>query len=419
MDKVLRIAMVVAMVVVFFGNMTMPASAAAFTAASMSASGVGMPTNVGSTVMVSGGGMVPGAAKPITVYLAKSPGAKVWVTPSEDGDIVATTTSDNTGSWGTSFVVPERRSNSPVGGPVTNGVYDVFLQSGGDNFVFSGPTGMNVKPYVDRSTGSGRPGTEVTLKGTAFGQNETGITVVFDSPGIQKTVAAGVTANAYGSWTASFRVPDRAAAAGLLISVTGDRTMGVGTPIARTFEITRSLRLIPGSGSPGGTITASLRGFAASSAITFKIDAATLTTVPASPSSTADGRLVATFVIPPGTSYGPHKISATDAVFGTTAEQLMVTRATSVTLTPASGAPGDTITVSGAGFNPQILVDLDLGGYSLTATSGAVITGADGSFSASVKILAPTVPGYYPLAATDLFGESASAIFTILNPRTR
>lgn len=422
MVKLARLVVVLAMAAVFIVILVLPASAAAFTVCNMSNSGVAFPATVGSPVTITGLGSVPGAGKAIIVYLARSPGAKSWTIPQDVGDVVAVATSDSAGAWGTSFLVPELRSSSPSGGPVANGVYDVFLMSGADSYTFTGPNGLNIKPNIRCSPASAAPGTLVTLQGTGFAGNETGITAVFDTAGINATIATGITATSRGSWTASFRIPDRPAGTSLIISATGTNTTGIGTPTT-TFEVTRGLRLIPDKASPGTTVTTLSRGFAASTAMTFKLDAATLTTTPASPSTTADGRVIASFVVPPGTSYGPHKITATDAAGGIYTEQLTVTRPTYINLNPASGIPGDMITITGGGFNSLAFMNFYLGISNLTLASPAVITGADGSFTASVKILDPMVhgyvPGFYSLVATDMCGESASAIFTILNPHTR
>jgi len=419
MSRLLRLTVALLLVSGLSDIAVAPASAAAFTSVSMSARGTSSPTTVGSTVSIAGGGPVPGAAKPITVYLAKTPGAKTWVTPLEDGDIVATTTSNNFGSWGTSFVVPERRGNSPIGGPVTEGVYDVFLQSGADTFVFSDGSGMRIKPYMDRTPGSAVPGTEITLNGTAFAANEAGITitVALESypDGVNTTVATGITANSNGSWTATFKLPNREAGTRLLIIARGNNTTNPGLSVSRTIEVLRGVRLIPNRASPGGTVTASLQGFAASSAITFKMDGATLTTVPASPTSTADGRLLATFVVPGGATYGPHEITAGDSS-GETATQLTVVRATSLQLTPDGGVNGDTINVTGSGFSPSAPVSFTLDGDTIVTSPPSVTTAADGSFATTFRVSEARAPGYYPLAASDIFGESSSSIFSILSP---
>lgn len=393
----------------------LPASAATFTVVSSSASGPIFPATVGSTITLGGSGAVPGAGKSIKVYLARSPGAKSWAIPDNDGDIVAITRSSSAGGWGASFVVSERRSSSPSGGPVANGVYDVFLMSGADTYTFTGLTGLNIKPDIRCSPASASPGTPVTLQGIGFTGSETGITAIFDTTGINTTVFTGITASANGSWTATFKVPDRSASSGLIISATGTNTTGTGTPTT-TFEVTRGLLPVPDKAGPGATVTTSCRGFAASSAMTFKLDTTTLTTTPASPSTTADGRVIASFVIPPGTSYGLHIISATDALGNLATEPLTVTRLTSITLNPASGIPGDTITISGSGFNPSALLTFTLNGSSLSTNPGEVTTLADGSFSATAIITESWAPGYYSLIVTDVNGESAGSIYSMLQP---
>ena len=418
MSKILRLMLALVMVVGLVGVLAVPASAAAFTTASMSASGAGSPTNVGTTISVSGGGAVPGASKPITVYLAGSPGAKTWVTPLEDGDIVATATSDNTGSWGTSFIVPERRSASPLGGPITFGVYDVYIQSGGDSFVFTGATGMNVKPYLDRSPSSGRPGTDVTLKGTAFTANETGITVIFDAAagGLNKTVASGITATSRGTWTATFKTPDRAAASGLLITAIGNNTTTLaGVPTQRTFEVLRGATITPTSGAMGTKISFSASGFAAGATITISLDttATVLETTPLTITAGGTGMVSGIANIPlEGLSDGPHEVIISDGVGTSTATFTVSLRKATLVLGPTSGLGA--ITVTGRYFTSGSPVTISFDGQPVSTypeTVQATTTTGTG-FTALVSV-PTTKAGKYEVKAVDIAGITATATFEV------
>ncbi len=421
MNKLTRMAMAMAVTVALITALAAPALATIppgqpgtsndrSTQTFMSSSSPTSPLTVGSLVGIGGAWVASGALSlaanmPITIYLARSPGAKSWSSLIGYGEIVATSTTDALGFWNASFFIPER----------AGGAYDVLAVGSNDLAWRTGTTALNIGPNLERSPRAAGPRTTVDLKATGFPANEPGITVVFDSAagGIQKTVASGITASPDGSWSATFPVPDRPAAASLSITATGDS----GSTASAAFQVTRSVRLVPETTVPGATVSAMARGFAASSTITFRLDNTVLTTVPATATSSADGRVVVSFVIPVATAYGPHKIIATDSGGEATA-QLVAARAASITLTPGNGAPGDTIAVTGAGFSPLSWVDFQLGGSPLMPAQ-AVITAADGSFTASLKLWEPRAPGYYSLAATDMYGEQAGAIFTILNPRAR
>ncbi len=371
----------------------------------MASSSTANPLNVGALVGVGGAWAASGALSlaanmPITVYLARTPGAKTWSSLSSQGDIVATATTDSSGFWETSFVIPER----------AGGAYDVLAVGSNDVAWRTGATALNIGPNLERSPRAGGPRTTVTLNGTGFLANEPGITVVFDSApgGIQRTVASGITASPDGAWSASFTVPDRPAAAGLLITATGDS----GSTFSVSFDVNRNLRLVPDSASPGATVSALARGMARSSAITFRLDNTVLVTVPATAASSADGRVVISFVLPVATAYGPHEITAADSGGEATA-QLIVARPASIQITPNYSIRGDTVNIAGSGFSPSAPVVFTLDGSPLDTLPATVTTAADGSFTAVADLSEPKDPGYYSLVAADSNGTSAAAIYTV------
>ena len=60
-----------------------------------------------------------------------------------------------------------------------------------------------VTPVLALSRGEGMPGTTVTVTGSGFGANETGISVAYSGV----PVASGIRADAQGSWSATFATP--------------------------------------------------------------------------------------------------------------------------------------------------------------------------------------------------------------------
>ncbi|MBI4332464.1 MAG: hypothetical protein HY673_14430 [Chloroflexi bacterium] len=299
---------------------------------------------------------------------------------------------------------------------------------------------INVLPYLDLSAGSAPPGTGVTLRGTGFGSLESGITVNFTGAGgmVNRVVASGITADPNGAWTATFRIPDGPAGrynvdinsgsaavyAGAVLPystyphpqilktgtvVTTQALLGMGT-----FSVARGLRLVPDRAGPGATVYMLGRGLAATSAVTVRLDGAVMTTSPAAVTTDASGLFLASFTVPAaGVSYGAHEATATDAGGGMAAAQLTVARAAVIQLTPKYGIPGDTVAVTGSGFNGGVAVDLAFNDAGLRTSPGFVTNGADGSFAASFVVPEQQEPGYHSVAARDSSNETASASFTV------
>lgn len=296
-------------------------------------------------------------------------------------------------------------------------------------------------PAVDLSTGSGPPGTVVTARGAGFGSLESGITLNFSGPGpapfaVDRVVASGMAADVNGSWTANFVVPDGPAGSyGMIVNAGGAAVLSVvsaGPPVRsgvvvttgaftpRSFNMARVLRLIPDRAAPGATVYLLGRGFATTSAVTIKLDEQVMTTNPAALTTGVGAFFLGSFTVPAtGVSYGAHEVTATDAGGGSATAQLTVARSAIIQLTPKYGIPGDTIAVTGSGFNGSALVDFSFDGTSFRTTPEAVITAGDGSFTASFQVPERSAPGYHRILATDMYGENDSADFTVQAPPVR
>jgi uncharacterized repeat protein (TIGR01451 family) len=91
-----------------------------------------------------------------------------------------------------------------------------------------------LKPAISLSTSSGPPGSKLTVTGSNFAVNETGITVTFGST----TVASGINAASSGNWIASFAVPALALGS-YPVSASGPISLA-GTVPAQTFTIVKA-----------------------------------------------------------------------------------------------------------------------------------------------------------------------------------
>lgn len=166
---------------------------------------------------------------------------------------------------------------------------------------------------------------------------------------------------------------------------------------------------------PGST-SASLSGFAADEAVTFRLDGPggpLLTSDPASVTAGADGTAGAALTIPAGTAVGPHTVHAIGAAGSQATAGLdhwpppaLVLAATSFTTLPAT----TTATVSGMAAAQQVTFRLDsTTGPVLTTAPASVVTDASGAATASVTVPAGTANGTHTIHAVPAAGPAASA----------
>jgi hypothetical protein len=141
---------------------------------------------------------------------------------------------------------------------------------------------------------------------------------------------------------------------------------GTNFTIKPTLVLTPANGIQGGPASPGTTVTVAGHGFAAGSSVSmFKFDAAGLPTTPASVSTDANGSFgPVTFTVPTAATAANHTITATDALSNTGTATQRVFRPT-VIVSPTSGAPGASLTVSGGGWPAGDNVFVQIGSTSL------------------------------------------------------
>jgi hypothetical protein len=334
----------------------------------------------------------------------------------DPGETVGTATASSTGAFST--VVP-----APT---LPFGTYDVRATDG----VNTAPAvTFTITPAISLSPTSGSPGTTVTVSGSGFAAGASGI-VWFDIDD-DNVVDAGepsvaVTASATGTFTATLTVPTVAAGT---YNIKADVPSGGPVEASATFIVpTPSITISPTSGPPGTSITVTGSGFnvGASGFVWFDIDGdgvLDLGEPSVSVTASATGTFTATLTVPTVPfqaagyniradvpSGGPVEASAT----------FLVTPA--ISLSPTSGPPGTTVTVSGSGFAASVsgVVWFDSnnnGALDSGEPSASVTTGPLGTFTATLTV--PTVAaGTYNIRADVPSGGpvEASATFTVLIP---
>ena len=246
------------------------------------------------------------------------------------------------------------------------------------------------------SPSSGYVGSTVTVSGSGFNASSS-VTIYFD------TISVGTaTTNTAGSFSgATFTVPQ---------SYRGTHTVkgsdASGDSPTVNFTTLQKITITPASGAVGDTVTINGTGFAASSTITFYFDTISVT---AATTNTVGSFTNNTFAIP-STSRGSHTIKVQDASGNYATATFTV--AHKITITPASGVSGTTVTVTGSGFSANKPITVKYNAVAVTTTPTAVSTDANGIFTASFTVPAG-LAGTYSVEVTDgTYTASANFVST-------
>lgn len=171
-------------------------------------------------------------------------------------------------------------------------------------------------------------------------------------------------------------------------------------------DTTAAITLSTTGGSVSSTVTVSGTGFVAASTVSATYDGASITLTP-SATTDAAGTFSASFTVPVGV-VGSHTIRVTAGGRAATAN-FTVTPA--ITLSPSSGASGNTDTISGTGFAAGKAITAKFNGSTLTLTP-TTTTGPDGRFTGASYTVPSATNGANTVTVTD-GTNSASATFTV------
>ncbi len=183
--------------------------------------------------------------------------------------------------------------------------------------------------------------------------------------------------------------------------------IGVGT---FTVESPGKITLVdPDEGQVDSEIEITGTGFDSREYITVEYDGDEID-IKSGDRASSSGEFTATIIVPESTA-GDHIITVTGDTSGITATDIFTVEP-AITLTPASGPPGTTVTVSGTGFGDRSNLDIiEFDGDDI-ATSGDDDTDSSGNFDFTFAVPA-TGSGSYTVAIEDEDNNSAEAEFTI------
>jgi IPT/TIG domain len=304
-------------------------------------------------------------------------------------------TTDSTGNipLGATFTVPQ---SSTAGSKTVNIIDNKF------NYASATFTVKSSITIISPVSATGPGGSSVTLSGSGFGANSA-LTATFS--GVAVILSGTTSTTSTGSFAAAiFTVPSQTE--GSKTVTFSDSVTPTHNTAFTTFTLSPTVTLSSTSDPVGTTITLSGSNFAASSRISVKYDGSTLTTSPATVTTSSSGviPLGVTFTVP-ASSAGIHTVTVTDASSNIGSATFSVI--STITLSPTSGNVGTTVTVSGTGFAVSSTITLTYDGAVLTYPA----TNSVGSFSATFA--APvSVAGSHTIQASD-GTNTGSATFTI------
>ncbi|MBE0430492.1 MAG: IPT/TIG domain-containing protein [Dehalococcoidia bacterium] len=224
---------------------------------------------------------------------------------------------------------------------VAKGPHDVFLTT--ETYDELAKATFVVYPTVKIDPTEGPVGTQVSIEGYGFTANQS-IRIVFND-----TVAQTATADANGSWTASYAIPPSPGGTRVLDIEVQEGAAWVGW-MSRSFRVLPAITVTPISGKVGQPIQVSGTGFAGDERgiqVTFDGEVVKKD-IPAN----ANGSWDAVVTVPPRQS-GPTIIGASGQ--WTRARNVppveFIVQA-GILVAPSSAYAGDTVTVTGGGFLP-------------------------------------------------------------------
>jgi hypothetical protein len=283
-----------------------------------------------------------------------------------------TTGSTGTGSFTAYFAVPAR----------ARGSYPVTVTTASDT---SNTETFTITPAITLDDDEGYVGDTVIVDGNGFLASST-VTIYYDGDNVGTK-----TTDAYGVFTSDFTFAVPASTEGIHEIRARDTTDY--TPYVY-FDVSPKIIISPTSGAVGDTVTVSGTGFDGNATITITFDGTTQTTA----TTNSSGTFAATTFAVPETSRGTHTVRAQDS--GANYATATFSVAQNITLSPASGPSGTTVTVTGNGFGASKAITIKYNNISVTTNPASVTSNSLGYFAATFSVPVG-VAGTYEVSVSD------------------
>ena len=297
-----------------------------------------------------------------------------------DGAIVGSANANAQGSWTTTITIP---SSAQGAYPVE--VSDAAVRS---------QVPFTILPAVNLATPEAPPLSTASISGSGFAANEPEITVAL---GGDITLASQISADAKGSWSATFTVPELAGGK-YAITVSGPKTSSDSIE-RQVLIITPAIELSVASGPTGTVVSVTGRGLEGNAkGLGVDYDGAAVAT---GINTDEWGRFAAAFEAPLSAA-GNHPVTITSSAAPAPASDFRIIP--SIEIDISQGPPGATVTVNGTGFGSnEANITLTYAGQELPSS---VTADGQGTFTAPVAIPSSTSGIHRLQAAGPLTGQA-------------
>ncbi len=313
-------------------------------------------------------------------------------------NVVGTFTTSGAASRTLTFYMPEAKK----------GIHNVYLTN--NAYAEKAKAEFEVNPSVKIDLEEGPVGTEVTLNGYGF-SNGQDIRVTLYQGEAKKGEEKTAEANTVGSWEVAYAIPATPAGGYTFDVEAKEGTVWVGW-VSKYFRVTPKITA-PSSGKVGQTIEVKGTGFASEEEdieVTFDGEVVKPSTYP---NVDENGSWSAVIAVPPLQS-GSYVIDASGALTrARDVPDVEFTVSPGISVEPGSAYVGDTITVSGGGFEPEETgIKVKFGG---TVVATGITAEGDGTWVSSFDLQASTY-GSHTVSAS---GDITPVVETTLNTKAR
>ncbi len=335
---------------------------------------------VGTEVEISGEGFVPAEA-----IIIEYDGDEIEI---DSGDEEA----DNDGEFTLYIIIPDSEF----------GEHTITIK--GEDSLAELAEIFTIEPEIRVNITSGEVDTEITITGTGFDRRN-GVNFKFGATPINPLwllEQLGRT-NPDGTFIVQITVPDLATGNYLILAEDEDDSDIFATT---TFEVVvnTAVNVSPTTGFVGDSITIVGSSFGAGATATIYFDSEEIDTVPIG----IDGSFTTSIDIPESAT-GAHTITIEDTAGRSATATISVEP--EMTVSPTNGAVGDTINVSGTGFEAEETITILYGTAAVTPTA-PITTGVEGSFSGSFYV--PSIPGGIHVITITDGNNDLTTNFTVL-----
>lgn len=213
-------------------------------------------------------------------------------------------------------------------------------------------------------------------------------------------------ANAF-SKTTWFIVPTGLFAGTYLLTLQDSNT---GLSVQKAITVGPAIAVTPTTGSKGTLITVSGTGFAASSAITAKVNGAAVVLSTTTTNAAGAIQAATTFTIPV-TASATNTLTITDAA-GNSASATFTVATPVIQVSPSTAAAGSTVQVIGSAFTPSSPIVVQVNGQVVTTVPASLAANAGGDFITYITVPAG-LSGNVTVTATDNSNNVGTATLTV------